>query len=260
MQVTDINSILTKAFSHQFLKLERDIVLGSDVILPISKHCENELMELYDIKDKPSYVVGNGVDTSIFKNKKLNNNDEFDASVRPFRLIYVGRINSQKGLVDLIKAVAFLKKSNFNIECTLIGTGPFMSSLKKNIESLGLQNSFHFNGYVGSKELLNKYYNESDAFVLPSYYEGMPTSLMEAMACGLPCIATCVGGIPELIENEINGLLISPGNCMEFANAISKIYKDKEYSSKLGGNAEEFIGRNYDWDLIAEKILNLYKY
>lgn len=254
MQVSDLESLYTKLFSSEFVRLERQIIEHSDMILPISEYCRRELSNRYNITYKYCAVIGNGVDTSFFKR---NSKKELDEST--LKLLYVGRINSQKGLLDLAKSVNYLvKEKNMNLVCNLIGDGPYRNFLKSFIKSLKLEDYFHFEGHVNSKSKIKDFYDKSDIFILPSYYEGSPTALIEAMSCGLPCIATDVGGIPELINNN-NGILISKKDYLGLAKAILRVHDNKDLREKMGKNAEKFIKMNYDWDVILSKMIDIYK-
>ena len=104
-----------------------------------------------------------------------------------------------------------------------------------------------------------KYLNAADLFVLPSLFEGLSNSLIEAMANGLPVISTRVGGSIDIIEDGINGLLVDVNDVDQLTKAISKILEDSGLATRLGKNARQEIEKGYDLNKIAEKYLELYK-
>lgn len=255
LQPTDLPSIFTKIFTEKFIKIEKDIIKESDMLMPISEDCKNDLISNYNITNKPMLIVGNGVDTSFFRPIKLVERDP-----NLIKILYVGRINSQKGLKDIVKCVKYLvENGKVKIECTMVGNGPFKSSLIKYIYGLKLQQYFKFVSYIESKEILREYYRAADVFVLPSYYEGSPTVLLEAMSCGIPGIATNVGGIPELIQHGKNGLIIPSRDPVGMAHAILKLVNDESLRTMMGINAIHYIKEYHDWSVIVNKLEAIYE-
>ena len=120
-----------------------------------------------------------------------------------------------------------------------------------------------FLGGVSQKDLAD-YYNLADVFVLPSVTskigtEGLGLVLLEAMACGTPVIGTNTGGIPTIVKNNQNGLLVREKNWNELGNSIIKILSDAKLSKKLSKNGIKFVKNNYSWETVAKKFDNLYR-
>ena len=130
--------------------------------------------------------------------------------------------------------------------------------MKRKVQSLGLQEKFIFLGQV-SKEKLVKLYQDAALFVFPSYHEGLPTALLEAMSCGLPIVATDVRGNRDLISNRKNGILVPPRDPKKLAEAISLLLGDERLRITYGRNARISIEQNYTWDEISNKVLKCYK-
>jgi glycosyltransferase involved in cell wall biosynthesis len=158
-------------------------------------------------------VVPNGVDLQGFgagRNKKRLEN---------FRLLFVGRLNPVKGVEYLIDAMAGIKKKGTDVELTIAGDGPERKRLENLSKRLNVYNHVRFLGMVDRLKIASLM-SESDIFVLPSISEGFPLVVLEAMACGLPIIATKVGGLPEVIEEGRNGLLVNPRDSVALASSI----------------------------------------
>jgi glycosyltransferase involved in cell wall biosynthesis len=257
MDFSDVRSVFTKIFSPEFIHSEKQIIRTADLLLPISDDCLNDVMALYGIllQGKPMSVINNGVDTSFFSPLKI----ERERS-NTIKLLYVGRLSSQKGLKDLVFAVDHLLSSKkINIECIIVGDGPLKYNLQRLIADLKLRRYFRFTGHISSKARLRSFYQDSDIFLLPSYYEGCPTVLLEAMSCGLPCIATNVGGIPEVIQNGINGYTISANSPQELSDRILQLVLDENLRRTFGINARSFIIKHYDWNIIISNLEMVYK-
>ena len=169
---------------------------------------------------------------------------------------FTGRLVEGKGIDVLLNAwgkVVF----NFKNVCLLIlGEGPFESRLKERCQGLGIEKNVKFLGLVNN---VRKHLAMSDIFVFPSFHEGFPNSVLEAMACGLPVIATRIGGIVDVIKDEENGLLVEPGNANQLADALKKLISDPEYASVLGKNALKTVRENYDINVIANRYVELYE-
>lgn len=246
----DIQSIISKIFSKKFISSDINIIKKSSIITVVSRSCGEELKDVYHI-DKGFTIVNNGVDSSFFIPKdKREINEKY--------ILYTGRLDSRKGLIDLIESAKYVSSEHSDIKFILTGKGPFRNILKRKINDIGLSKNFYFAGYVDRKTLL-KYYQNATIYVLPSYYEGLPTTLLEAMSCGIPSIATNVKGSNEVIENGENGILIPPRNPKKLAEAIMGLLNDEDSRKRIGENARRHIVNYYDWDIITKRIEEIYK-
>lgn len=246
----DLESIFTKFFSKAFMSLESEVIKNSDIVTTVSESCTNEINNVYNLTDK-AITVNNGVDSNFFapkKNKSIEN---------PY-ILYTGRLDSRKGLLDLVKAAKDVYEEYPNIQFILVGNGSLGKYLKKEVSKLGLNNNFRFVGFVPHAEIL-EYYQNSTIYVTPSYYEGLPTTLLEAMSCGIASIATDVEGNSELIKDGENGLLVPPRRPELLAEAIIKLVNDENLRKNLGKNARNHIINNYDWNIITDNFEQIYK-
>jgi glycosyltransferase involved in cell wall biosynthesis len=149
-------------------------------------------------------------------------------------LLSVARLDPEKGIIDIIKAMhQVVTDGNTHIVLEVVGTGSEEGNLRREVENRGLQKYVHFLGYVAHSEKLYDLYKASDIFVLASLSEGLPQTLLEAMAFGLPIVATNVGGIPHIIRDGHNGLLVNPGSPREISDAIYRLTRDSSLGNRL---------------------------
>ncbi|SEO34992.1 Glycosyltransferase involved in cell wall bisynthesis [Salinihabitans flavidus] len=148
-------------------------------------------------------------------------------------LVFVGRLAAVKGIAVLLEALATLRESHPDLHLTLIGDGPERVALEGRARQLGVKGCVTFAGYRSQDEVAGTL-RGSDLLVLPSFAEGVPVVLMEAMAAGLPVVATQVAGVSELVEDGVSGRLVPPGDAGALADAIDTILRDPEEAVRLG--------------------------
>lgn len=167
------------------------------------------------------------------------------------QIVTLGRLSKEKGHTVLLKAFASLPYEEWSLH--LIGDGPEKPSLEKECQTLGIGNRVVFHGHVKN---YNQIFGESEIFVLPSYYEGFPNALLEAMSVPLASISSnCVAGPSEIIENGISGLLVEPGNVKELAHALQVLIADKELRKNIADEGYKVRSR-YSFDKIAQQYLD----
>ncbi|BAY86593.1 group 1 glycosyl transferase [Calothrix parasitica NIES-267] len=153
---------------------------------------------------------------------------------------FFGRVGSRKGTFDLIKAFAQIPDAlKGKTELIIAGDGDIKEA-QTLAQSLNLENRIQFLGWIDS-QTRDKLLADIDIFVLPSYNEGLPMALLEAMGWGLPVIVTPVGGIPELINSTENGLLINPGDVQKLSEAMQKLIESESLRFSLGNAARETV-------------------
>ena len=162
----------------------------------------------------------------------------------PIHLIYTGRIDPAKGLTELVHALNILRSQNFEVVLNIVGweddeEKPYENLLIETAKKLGLLDYIFFHGKKKIGADLNAMYKMADIYVLPSYYEGFPRTIWEAMANCLPVIATRVGGIPDTLTENENVLLIEPMNIQEIVDAVLKIINEIPFRQKLIKNGKE---------------------
>ncbi|MEM4514469.1 MAG: glycosyltransferase family 4 protein [Ignisphaera sp.] len=173
-------------------------------------------------------------------------------------ILYVGQLIPRKDVETLIRAFKLLVKKGYsNISLLIVGDGPEYSKLLKLVSSLQLTEGIRILRKVND-DFLVYIYKVADLFVLPSYYEGLPTVILEAFASGLPVIATEVGGVPWLIKSSKAGILIKPGDYVALAEAIENMLTNDYVKRYMSMNATLYA-KNFDWNIIASLVEKLYK-
>lgn len=205
----------------------------SDYVFVISDSIKNKVLEL-NIKGihNKLKVTYNAVDVQKFRPDQKSNFKE-EMNIDPLKpvVLFVGNLVWQKGVEYLIRAKEFLNKDT---EIVIVGDGPLLEEYKAIVE---FENIVDIK-FTGARKDIDKIMPAADVFVLPSLSEGRPSVIMEAMASGKPVIATNVGGIPELV-NDQTGILVNPEDPVGLAEAINKLLEDKELREKMGENARE---------------------
>lgn len=203
--------------------------------------------------DIPIEVITNGINLEDFNNIENSKTD------KNLNLLFVGRLVPQKGLLTLLKSIDVLvnDKGQKNIKLKIIGEGSERKKAEQYIEDKKINDNIQFVGWVKLEEL-NSFYNSADIFVLPSTFEGMPSVVLQAMACGLPIISTKVFGSEDLVCNDLNGYLLEVGDYREIAKKIDCLSKDKNKINKMGEESLRIV-QKYTWDNIAKKFINYYK-
>ena len=203
-------------------------ILAADFIFCISHYARSQVMKLSPVQAWPKFDVCRlGVDPQRFipvpKPKQTGT----------CNLLCVGRLTPAKGQAILLESVAQLQNQGISVTLTLVGMGPDEQSLGQYAENLGISRQVHFTGAVDQDHILD-YYKAADMFVLPSFAEGLPVVLMEAMAMEIPCITTAITGIPELIRNGQEGLLVAASDREGLIQAIKQLVEDQVLRQQLG--------------------------
>ena len=249
-QVKSFHFLVVKILRRQLLDVERSLLHQADVIIAVSRSCAEELTRFYRL-DKGITVVGAGVDSTVFTPAREKQMGE------PY-ILYTGRWETRKGLVDLIESARYVCQKHSNMKYVLVGKGTIEKMLRTMVSKLELEQNFSFVGYVSDRNRLIEYYRNATIYILPSYYEGLPTSLLEAMACGIPSIATNVEGNSEVITDGETGLLVPPRDPKSLAEATLKLLDDEELRHRIGANGREHVANNYDWESIIDRIESIY--
>lgn len=171
-------------------------------------------------------------------------------------LLFLGLIGDNKGIFDLLKTIGNSKKEfEGEILLRVAGNGE-TDRLRESIKNWKLEKLVHFVGWVDSQKK-EELFRSSDIFILPSYKEGLPLSILEAMSFGLPIIASNVGGIPDLIYKYQNGILVEPGNQIEIKNAIQNLITNKDlfqtYSQRSANGVVDFFP-----EVVMKKLFSIY--
>lgn len=228
--------------------IESQLFNNSDKITSVASSVSQELSE-YGLNPVDVEVIGNGVDEKLFCPIQNKTNEKY--------ILYTGRLSYRKGLFDFIECGVKICSQYPDINFKLTGKGPLFDKLKRIVQESGYENRFEFLGHVEKSKLIELYQNAT-IFVLPSHYEGLPTTLLEAMSCGLPVVATAVSGNLDVIESGNNGILVPIKSPDKMVEAVSALLDDENLRSELGLAARTTIEEKFTWDVISNKILRCY--
>jgi glycosyltransferase involved in cell wall biosynthesis len=231
----------------------KEKIAGAAFVVCIGSFARSQLMRLTPPSGWKKFVVAPlGVDSEAFCPRPPRPAGD------PFHLLCVGRLVPAKGQHILLAALDRLAQGGRQVTLCLAGEGPDRASLEREVACRGLGDRVTFAGSV-NQDLIGRYYGEADAFVLASFAEGIPVVLMEAMAMEIPCVSTMITGIPELIRNEIDGLLVMPSDDRALAQAIARLMDDGELRRRLGQAGRRRVLAKYNLPDNIELLARLFK-
>lgn len=228
-----------------------------------SEAAKKVLIEREKIPENKIMVVPNGVDCSLFRPPSLEEKQKAQSrlGLQPDKVVIVSVANllPVKGHHHLLEAVAATPSTiRERIYLLLAGEGPLRPALEKQAEALKLSGIVRFLGRQDRRGVAETL-RAADIFVLASLWEGLPNAILEAMACGLPVIATDVGGIPELIQNNKNGLLVQPQDTATLTQSILKMLQDIESRRLIGDKGRERALSNFSLEAMITKTEEIYE-
>ncbi|MGH2744267.1 MAG: glycosyltransferase [Thermoleophilaceae bacterium] len=223
-------------------------------VVCVSDHGRAQLMALVEKEHWPKlHLVRCGVDVTAFKPRTPRRRGGARLSV-----LTVGRAEPVKGQMVLLEALAMLEQHGLDVAATLVGGGSLLSPLRQRARELGVAEQVNFAGNVGH-EGVHAHYAAADAFCLPSFGEGVPVVLMEAMASGLPVVASRVGGIQELVEHGLSGFLVPPGRPDLIAAALERLADDPELRAGMGEAGRAIVAAHFDPVVSGNRLAGLFR-
>jgi glycosyltransferase involved in cell wall biosynthesis len=232
-----------------------------DKVVAISEAVRAHLEKDFNVDPKRIEVIYNGIDL-----KRFSNIYSADQIARARRSLGVqrgnvvgtmGRLSSVKGQKFLVEAMKEVVSKSKDARCLIIGSGREEAALKDLSKSLGLENRIIFTGaaYID----IPLYLACMDIFVLPSIEEGLGLALLEAMSLGRPCVASAIGGIRDIVNDGVNGILTPVGDSAAIANAVLKILNDKPLAKKMSDTAKDFVRGRFSIEAMADSMIGLYE-
>jgi glycosyltransferase involved in cell wall biosynthesis len=210
------------------------------LLCTISEYGRSQLMRFSDQTQWTKFrVARSGVDPTLYAPRSFRDNP------CPFEILFVGRLVPVKGLFILIAALDRLVREGRQVRLHFAGDGPDRAGLARDVADRGLNQHVVFEGWQ-NPDGVRALYQQADIFVLPSFAEGIPVVLMEAMAMEIPCVTTRITGIPELIRDQVDGFLVTPSSDEELAAAIARLMDDSKLRRELGRSARQRVLENYD--------------
>ncbi len=251
-------NLIDQTTNNKFFKtIIKFLFKKADVFLAQGENWKNFAKNSLKIFAKKIQVINNWTATNellhIGFNKKIKDNINI-------KILYVGWLEKEKGISELISAINWLIKKNKSVELILVGDG----SIRKKTEKYVIDNKIHshvkFTGWLNSDKI-NYHLKESDIFVLPSWQEGMPNALIEAVSSGIPSIASSVGVIPNYFTHLENILLIEPKNITNLQISIEKLIDNYDLRKKISNNgyivAKNFFSEDKSLKLLSDIIKKL---
>ncbi|KKK42100.1 MAG: Alpha-D-kanosaminyltransferase [Candidatus Lokiarchaeum sp. GC14_75] len=217
----------------------------ADALISVSKKDLDIIKKRFNIQHNHKYYIPNGVNTEIF-NKKKENGKMF--------VTFIGRLSYIKGFDIFMNVIKELYKNNKDLNFLIIGKGPLKKLIKPAQKNLPILHSDYY-----PHEKMVDIYNHSKVVLITSRFEGVPTTMLESLACETPVIASNVGGIPEVIRNDENGLLIENFNTKSAVTKIIDVLHDQDKSRTFGKNGRKLVLKDFSWDVITDKIEMVYK-
>lgn len=245
---TRLGEMMTKLSAPALSSLTRRSFARIDKIICVT----NEAKGFYQkfVEQSKIKVIPVGIDTQIFSGLQRRRNN------KTLNLLAVAYLTKRKGINLLIEAFAKIQLQNLSLCLTIVGDGPEKESLIKITDSFRVQEKVKFAGFIPHNQIA-KFYTQADIFVSPTLYEPYGQTILEAMAAGLPVVASKVGGIPSMVDDSV-GILVKPGNIEELADALAALINSSDLRKKKAQVAQEKVKKIFEWEKIINQYLNVY--
>jgi len=252
IDVVDARSLLTKVLGVLAHRIEKSLISSSRIISAVSDGVASDVAEYYGVKREDVMVLGNAVSDLFLEAGRaiVKQKDET-------MILYAGRLHHRKGVLDLSESMKTVTESIPNAKLVIIGKGPLLASIVRKVAELGLQKHIEVRGFMNHKELLDTSLRAS-IFVIPSYSEGLPTSILEAMACQLAIVATAVRGNVDIVKHGETGILVPPRDPKSLGRAIIYLLEHSELRQQFAKSARRLVEERFTWDKVAERALTAY--
>lgn len=229
-------------------KLIRAIFKKCDYFIALSSKAKTELKKIVN-EEKISIIENYGIihENAVEERKRKSNNHT---------VLFLGFITEKKGCFDIPSICELVAKKIPDVKFVLAGVGE-LEALKGEITN-SLMRHFEFPGWISGVEKDHQLRN-ADIFLLPSYSEGMPMAILDAMGYGLPIVATKVGGVPQIVHHNENGYLADPGEVEKLSEYIIRLLSNKEEIDRCGGKSVEIIREKFSFDIHLSKLEKIYK-
>ena len=239
--------------------IERTTIRNANLVISPSKNLADIVSEKMGIKINDIDIIPNPLDTEFFSPIPISYKEKNELKV-----LFVGRLDRLKGAHIFVEAIPIISKEMPDTSFILIGrdtnTGPNNSSMRTYLENLipnNIKERVSFFGNV-ERDILIDYYRGSDVCVVPSFYENFPNTVLEAMSCGKAVVASNTGGIPEVIEDAISGLLVKTGDAKDLAEKVIMLLKKRDMRENIGINARKRIESLYSKAVVAKYVEEVY--
>ncbi len=258
-QITGVPCVTT---CHGFFKkrlVRRLMPCWGHAVIAISQAVADHLHKDFGVEEKRIHLVHSGVDVADYpdlsEDIKMVEKRKLSLKTGPVIGI-IARLSDVKGHRYLIEAMPRIIQDYGDASLLIAGQGRLEEELRAIVRRMHLENHIVFHPFFSSNADVLPLL---DVFVMPSLQEGLGLSVMEAQAAGLPVVASCVGGLPTLVEEGKTGLLVPPGSPERIAQAVLEILRDREKAREMGRTAREFIKNNFSMQQMARETLEVYR-
>jgi len=254
----DRNQWLLKPKRIAYRLLYRLIVPHIDGLIAVSDDVKEQILRMMGPFSRKVTVIPNCIDVNRYQQTvdRQKKRKQLEFSRDDYLMLVVATLKKQKGHRHLIDAAREVTQARRDVHILFAGDGVLREQLQDQVHSLGLENNIHF---LGNRRDIPELLAASDAFILPSLWEGLPMALMEAMASGLPIIATDVSGSRQLIPNREYGLLVPPGDAGALSSAMLYLLSNPQDSEKMSLAARRRVQKSFSAEKQAQDHLRLYQ-
>jgi len=228
----------------------KSVIKNAEAAIALTEDMKRAMQEIYP---RDIIVVPNGIDIA----DQLDESSIKDEAAHGKCILSVGRLESVKGVQYLIRAMKRVHDNIPDARLIIIGNGQERAMLEALSIQLGIQKNVQFVGKVPHEKVLS-FMQQADVFVLPSLSEGFPMVIIEALACGLPVVASGVGGVPEIITNEANGYLVKAKDTESIADNILLLLQDEKLRKKISDNNKQLV-KKYTWENVITRLEKIYE-
>lgn len=250
----DVPSDEVKRFARHYQVLRpiiRWLWRDADAVVAVSNGLRSYAYET--TPDLPIDVIPNAVELSVFTPPRQRDHDG------PVRLLFVGRFNAFKNVESLLEAASRLKSMDVtNFELHLIGDGERRASLERLVIERELARHVRFKGWVDRRAIVERY-RQADLFVTSTTWEGMPNTVLEAMACGLPIVGTRASGLDELVRDGVNGYLVDTKDVAGMAERLAELIDNPYERRRMGKESRKIAEQEFAWEHITEQYVDIYR-
>jgi glycosyltransferase involved in cell wall biosynthesis len=256
-----------KVYNHRLLKISEEIeIYNSDAIVVPSENLKNQVLDLFDVPDHKVFAAPNGVDNDKFypeiSGKRIRKKYNLD---NKFVFGFTGTFGDWHGVDVMAESVKYIKDSIPNAFFLFVGDGNLRPKLDEILKRDNVEHLAHITGFMPYKEI-PEFLSASDVLLAPSVnnpdipFFNSPVKLFEYMAMEKPIIATEVGQQKDVFQHEINSLIVRENDPKHLAEAMIRLYKDKELCKRISSGARKDAIEKYDWKVNAEIIIDAYNY
>lgn len=234
----------------RFMRIaSKPILHNADAVLALTEDMRQKMKR---IVDREIFIVQNGINLEQFNDCSSTIVKENGVKT----ILFVGRLHPIKGVMYLIRAMEKVLKEISDVKLVLVGDGEDRRNLEALSVQLGIQKSVQFVGVVPHEDI-HIFMQQAYLFILPSLSEGFPGVLLEAMACGLPIIATRVGGIPDIVTDKVNGYLVEKKDSSALAQSITFLFYNENLWNIISNNNKQWV-KDYSWDNVISELEKIY--